>query len=62
MHTIVQVEPGSSADLSGLHAEDIIVQCGGRTVQSFLEVWVCFLEYIFFNDFKVNVFMNRMWV
>ncbi|KAL8118662.1 hypothetical protein AgCh_016253 [Apium graveolens] len=34
---IEKVVPGSSADLAGIHANDVIVQCGGKTIQGFIE-------------------------
>lgn len=34
---VEKVVPGSSADLAGIRANDVIVQCGGKTVQGFLE-------------------------
>lgn len=34
---IEKVVPGSSADLAGIRADDVIVKCGGKTVQGFLE-------------------------
>lgn len=65
LRNLVQVVPGSSADLAGIHANDVIVQSGGKTVQGFLEVYyfklVCILDYIFYN-FMVNVFMKAIWV
>ncbi|XP_045805579.1 putative protease Do-like 14 [Trifolium pratense] len=45
---VEKVIQGSSADLAGLHFNDVIVQCGGKTVRSFLE----FLEMVW--DKKVG--------
>lgn len=35
----VQVIPNSSADLAGIHINDVIIQCGEKPIQSFLEVY-----------------------
>ncbi|MQM06195.1 hypothetical protein Taro_039017 [Colocasia esculenta] len=34
---LLQVMPGSSADSAGILPDDVIIQCGGKAVQSFLE-------------------------
>lgn len=59
---LVQVIPESCADISGLRFNDVIIQCAGETIGSFLKVYclvICFLEYILY-DFLVNAFFEIM--
>lgn len=45
---LVQVIPGSNADLACIRANDIIIQCGEKCIQSFLEVF-----YFYYVTFSV---------
>ena len=44
---------GSSAGAAGLHLNDVIIQCGGKIVQSFLEVY--FIEFGHFLATSIHI-------
>lgn len=53
MCILVQVIQDSPADLAGIRVNDVIIQCGGKPIQSFLEV--LYFYYVNFSVYLVQV-------